>query len=102
MPNDNPVLELALFTVKPEYLSRMPRLRDGLRETLKDFPGLIEYRAYCPLSERTYADLATWQSHEHAAAVARAFNEGDARFAEYSAAIESLVFMGHFLPEDRS
>ena len=94
------VLELAIFTVKPEHVAQMPRLRDGLRETLTAFPGLIEYCGYSPMNdERTFVDLAKWQTHEHAAAVARAFNEGDLRFAQYSASIESLVFMSHFLPE---
>jgi quinol monooxygenase YgiN len=94
------VLELALFTVKPEHVAQMPRLRDGLRETLKAFPGLIEYCGYSPMNnERTFVDLAKWQSYECAAAVAKAFNEGDPRFAEYMDAIESLTFMNHFLPE---
>lgn len=94
------VLELAIFTVKPEHCARMLQLRDGLRETLKAFPGLVEYRGYSPMNnQRTFVDLAKWQSHEHAAAVAKAFSDGDTRFAEYSAAIESLVFMDHFVPE---
>ncbi len=100
MTTPHHVLELALFTVKPEHFERMPQLRDGLREALKSFPGLIEYHAYCPMNEqRTFADLAKWQSHEHAAAVAKAFNEGDPRFADYMQAIESVQFMSHFLPE---
>ncbi|OLS64410.1 hypothetical protein [Pseudomonas putida] len=94
------VLELAIFTVKPEHIAQMPQLRDGLRETLKAFPGLIEYSGYSPMNnERTFADLAKWQSYEHAAAVAKAFNEGDPCFAGYRDAIESLTLMNHFLPE---
>ncbi|MEE1923913.1 antibiotic biosynthesis monooxygenase [Pseudomonas sp. 148P] len=96
----NPVLELALFTVKPEYVAQMPQLRDGLREALKAFPGLIEYRGYSPLNDqRTFVDLALWENLESAAAVARAFSEGDPRFGPYAAAIEHLTFMEHFAPE---
>lgn len=38
------VLELAIFKVKQECVAQVPVLRAGLRETLKTFPGLIEYR----------------------------------------------------------
>ncbi|MHA6194542.1 antibiotic biosynthesis monooxygenase [Pseudomonas wadenswilerensis] len=94
------VLELALFTVKPEYVAQMPQLRNGLREALKGFPGLIEYRGYSPMNEqRTFVDLARWENLECAAAVAKAFNDGDPRFGQYSAAIEHLTFMEHFVPE---
>lgn len=100
MSQSTPVLELAIFTVKPEYVERMPELRAGLRQALKSFPGLIAYRGFCPLDEgRTFVDLAEWQTHDHAAEVARAFSEGDACFADYAAAIENLSFMSHFLPE---
>ena len=94
------VLELAIFTVKPEHVARMPQLRDGLREALKGFPGLIEYRGYSPMNDgRTFVDLARWENLECAAAVARAFNDGDPRFGPYSAAIAQLTFMEHFAPE---
>lgn len=100
MPHPDHVLELAIFTVKPEYVAQMPELRDGLREALKSFPGLIAYRGYCPMNDqRTFVDIADWQTYEHAADVARAFNEGDPRFSAYMAAIESLSFMNHFVPE---
>lgn len=96
----HPVLELAIFTVKPEYLAQMPQLRDGLREALKAFPGLIEYQGYCPMDDqRTFVDLARWESLACAEAVAAAFNAGDPRFGPYSAAIEQLTFMQHFVPE---
>ncbi|WP_347928934.1 hypothetical protein [Pseudomonas helvetica] len=75
-------------------------LRAGLRETLKTFPGLIEYRAYCPMSDdRIFADLAMWDSLENAQKVAKAFNDGDPRFSEYMYAIENLTFMSHLVPE---
>lgn len=97
------VLELAIFTVKPDYLGQMPELRCGLREALKSFPGLIAYRGYCPMNdERVFVDIAEWQDHASAQAVALAFNSGDARFAGYSAAIEKVSFMEHFLPEPQA
>lgn len=98
--NDPHVLEVALFTVKPEHVTHMPTLREQLRETLKDFPGLISYEAYAPLGKNTFADIAKWQSHEHAQAAAQAFADGDPRFQPYMQAIESLSFMGHFVPGD--
>lgn len=98
--NDSYVLEVALFTVKPEHVKHLPTLRAQLRETLKDFPGLISYEAYAPIGENTFADIAKWQSHEHAQAAAQAFAEGDPRFLPYMQAIESLSFMGHFVPGD--
>lgn len=100
MHTDHHVLELAIFTVKPEWVAQMPKLRQELRDALKDFPGLIEYHAYCPLNnERTFVDLAKWQNLEYAEAVAQAFNNGDPRFSNYMSAIESLTFMSHFGPE---
>lgn len=93
------VLELAIFTVKPEYVAQMPRLRDELREALKDFPGLIQYSGYSPMNDqRTFVDLAKWQDMKCAEAVASAFTNGDKRFAGYMAAIEHLTFMSHFVP----
>lgn len=75
-------------------------LREGLRETLKGSPGLIEYRAYSPLgTDRVFADLAAWDSLENAQKVAKAFSGADPRFAGYMNAIESLTLMSHFLPE---
>ena len=86
--------------VKQECVAQIPALRVGLRETLKTFPGLIEYRAYCPMSDdRVFADLAMWDSLENAQKVAKAFNEGDPRFSEYMHAIENLTFMSHLAPE---
>jgi hypothetical protein len=78
----------------------VPTLRAGLRETLKSFPGLIEYRAYCPMGDdRIFADLAMWDSLENAQKVAKAFNDGDPRFSGYMHAIENLTFMSHLVPE---
>lgn len=100
MQHSSHVLELAIFKVKPECVAQMPVLRAGLRETLKRFPGLIEYRAYSPMSDdRVFANLAMWDSLESAHKVAKAFNDGDPRFAEYTHAIEDLTFMSHLVPE---
>ncbi|WP_110970011.1 hypothetical protein [Pseudomonas huaxiensis] len=102
MSHDTHVLELAIFTVKPQFVGQMPDLRDSLREALKSFPGLIAYRGYCPMDQgRMFVDIAEWENHECAVAVASAFNNGDRRFAGYMNAIESLSFMSHFVPEAR-
>ncbi|MCP6695895.1 antibiotic biosynthesis monooxygenase [Pseudomonas donghuensis] len=96
------VLELAIFKVREDSVAQVPVLRAGLRETLKNFPGLIEYRAYCPMGDdRTFADLAMWDSLENAQKVAKAFSDGDPRFSDYMDAIESLTFMSHLTPEVR-
>ncbi|MDP3814085.1 hypothetical protein [Pseudomonas sp.] len=99
MPHHH-VLEVAIFTVKAGFQGDMPALRAGLRQTLKDFPGLLEFCGYSPLaSAQQFADLAKWDCLVNAEAAARAFAEGDPRFAAYMHAIDSLVFMGHFSPE---
>ena len=100
MLHSSHVLELAIFKVKQEYVAQLPVLRAGLRETLKAFPGLLEYRAYCPMNDdRIFADLAMWDSIENAQKVAKAFSDGDSRFSEYMYAIEDLTFMSHLAPE---
>ena len=98
--NKQAVLELAVFTVKAGFESDMPQLRNGLREALKDFDGLIEYRGYSPIGTgRVFVDLAHWDSLEHAQAVAQAFAQGDPRFTPYAKAIESIAFMEHVQSE---
>ncbi|WP_342648976.1 hypothetical protein [Pseudomonas sp. REB1044] len=68
-----------------------------LMAAAKCFPGLIDYHAYAPLGgDRVFVDLAMWEGLEYAQDVAKAFREGDARFAEYAHAIEDLTFMSHF------
>ncbi|NBF03601.1 hypothetical protein GV819_15010 [Pseudomonas sp. Fl5BN2] len=100
MTQSNHVLELAVFTVKEGFECQMPQLRVMLREALRGFDGLIEFLGYCPEPQgRMFADLAKWDSLEHAQKVARAFADGDLRFAPYAQAIETLTFMGHFYPE---
>jgi hypothetical protein len=93
------VLEVAVFKVKPEYVSDIPSLRAGMRATLKDFPGLIEFNGYCPAGVGVFADIVKWSSHEHANAAAKAIESGDARFLPYMSAIEEVTFMGHFVPD---
>lgn len=90
------VLEVAIFTVKEEFVSDMPHLRDGLREALKSFSGLIEFIGYQPLGSNLFADIARWQDYESAIAAAKAFESGDPRFLPYMNAIAKLEFMGHF------
>lgn len=100
MQHSSHVLELAIFKVKQECVAQMPGLRAGLRETIRTFPGLIEYRAYCPMGDdRVFVDLAMWDSLENAQKAAKAFNDGDPRFSGYMYAIENLTFMTHLVPE---
>jgi len=99
MSNGQYVLEVAIFTVKEEFVDKMPTIRDGLRGALKDFPGLIALDTFSPIGDgRTFADIAKWDTMENALAAAKAFESGDERFLPYMAAIEELKFMGHFKP----
>ncbi len=99
MSNSQYVLEVAIFTVKEEFVSEMPGIRDGLRLALKDFPGLVNLETFSPTgNDRVFADIAKWDTMEHALAAAKAFESGDERFQPYMAAIEKLEFMGHFKP----
>ena len=94
------ILEVAIFTVKEQFVGNMPELRAGLREALKGFAGLLELKAYSPTqNDRVFADLAKWDSLESAQAAAKAFENGDERFLPYMEAIEDLKYMGHFAPE---
>ncbi len=93
------VLEVAIFKVKPDHVNQIATLRAGMRATLKDFPGLIEFNGYCPAGAGVFADIVKWSSHEHANAAAKAIESGDARFLPYMSAIEEVTFMGHFVPD---
>ncbi|HIE0126004.1 TPA: antibiotic biosynthesis monooxygenase [Stenotrophomonas maltophilia] len=93
------VLELAVFTVKPEARAEMPALRLQLRAAIAQFPGLIDYQPLSPMDgDDRFVDIAHWQDLASAQAVAQAFAAGDARFAPYMAAIDELHLMQHFLP----
>ncbi len=99
MSNSQYVLEVAIFTVKEDFVREMPAIREGLRLSLKDFPGLMSLETYLPTgNDRVFADIAKWDTMEHALAAAKAFESGDERFQPYMAAIEKLEFMGHFKP----
>lgn len=99
MSHANCVLELAVFTVKPEARERMPALRQQLRAVLADFPGLLDYSAYAPLDgDDQFVDIAHWRDLASAQAAADAFANGDARFAAYAAAIAELQVMRHLAP----
>jgi heme-degrading monooxygenase HmoA len=99
MQNAEHVLEVVVFKVKPDYVAQLPDLRDALRKNLKDFPGFIAFSGYSPHGEGAYADLVKWRSHDDAQAAAQAVASGDARFAPYMSAIESVSFMGHLVPD---
>ena len=99
MQNPPYILEIAIFTVKNEYVEKMPAIRNGLREVLKDYPGLIEAQTVSPIDDnRVFADIVKWDTLESAVAAAKAFEEGDPRFLPYLEAIEEGKFMGHFKP----
>jgi len=99
MNNPEYVLEVAIFTVKEEFVAQMPALREGLREALKDFAGLLSLDTMSPMDEdRTFADIAKWDTMENAQAAAKAFESGDKRFLPLMEALEDLKFMGHFQP----
>lgn len=99
MSKQNYVLELAVFTVKKEFIKKMPEIRAGLRAALKDFAGLLELETYSPIGDgRVFVDIAKWDTLENAVAAAKAFENGDARFLPYAKTIEKLEFMGHFRP----
>jgi len=80
-------------------MPEMPALRNGLREALKNFPGMLELETYSPLDDgRIFADICKWDTLENALAAAKAFESGDERFLPYMEAIEELKFMAHFKP----
>jgi hypothetical protein len=93
------VLEVAVFVVKEEYVERIPQLRKGLREALRDFKGLLDLDTYSPLgNDRVFADIAKWDSLENAVAAAKAFESGDERFLPFMKAIAEVRSFGHFKP----
>lgn len=98
MQQQNHIIEVAIFTVKPEFINQMAEIRQGLREVLKEFNGLLSLETLQPVnSNRTYADIAKWQTLKDAQVAAKAFEEGDERFMPYMQTLEELKFMGHFM-----
>ena len=97
MSNNNYVLEVVVFAVKEEFVEKIPDIRNGVREVLKSFSGLLELEMFSPIDEsRSFSDIAKWDSLEEAMVVAKAFENGDKRFLPYMEAIEEVKFMGHF------
>ena len=98
MHNQKAIYEIAIFTVKPEFVNQMKEIRQGLRNVLHEFKGLISITTLQPInSNRVYADIAQWQTLEDAQVVAKAFEDGDERFLPYMNTLENLKFMGHFM-----
>lgn len=97
MPNDSHILEVAIFTVKKEFLKDIKMIREQVYETIQQFPGLISIEAYYPVNDsETYVDIVKWDSLENAMAAAKLFESGDERVMPMMQAIEEVKFMGHF------
>lgn len=91
------ILEVAVFVVKEEYVEGIPQIRDGVREALRGFKGLLQLDTYSPVAgDRVFADITKWDRLENAVAAAKAFESGDKRFLPYLNAIAELKFFGHF------
>jgi len=100
MNNPEYILDVAVFTVKEEFVAQLPALREDLRKALKDFSGFLSLENLSPIGEsRTFVDLAKWDTLESVKAVAQAFESGDERFLPLMEAVEELNFMGYFQPE---
>lgn len=99
MNNPDYVVDVAVFTVKEEFVSQLPVLRADLGQTLKSFSGFLSLENLSPIGEsRTFVDLAKWDTLENVKAVAQAFENGDERFKPLMEAVEELNFMGYFQP----
>jgi len=99
MNNPEYVLDVAVFTVKEEYVAQLPAIREGLRQALKDFSGFLGLESLSPIGDsRTFVDLAKWDTMESVKVVAQAFESGDERFLPLMEAVEELNFMGYFQP----
>jgi heme-degrading monooxygenase HmoA len=88
-------LELVVYTVR--NCEDAARIRKAAMPRIRAMPGFMSWRAVrgSEGDEATFADLAEWQSLEHARAAAAAFARDDA-FADFREAIDGLVHMGHF------
>jgi len=95
MPNC--VWEVAIFTVREEYIDCMSALRTKITRALSELPGFMEMHGLLPAEgEREFADLVQWDTLTHARAAAELFASGDERFRPYMNAIEEVRFMGYF------
>lgn len=93
------VVDVAVFTVKEEFVSQLPTIRAGLRQALNDFSGFLGLESLSPIEEgRTFVDLAKWDTMESVKVVAEAFENRDERFLPLMEAVEELNFMGYFKP----
>jgi heme-degrading monooxygenase HmoA len=93
------VLDVAVYTVKEEFVAQLPSIKDGLRQTLKSFSGFLGLESLSPMDEgRVFVDLAKWDCMESVKVVADAFQSGDERFVPLMEAVEELNFMGYFKP----
>jgi len=99
MNNPEYVIEVAVYTVKEEFVSQMPAIREDFRKALNDFAGFLSLDSMSPMDEnRTFADIAKWDTMESAQAVAKAFESGDERFLPLMETVEDMKFMGNFQP----
>lgn len=99
MSNPEYVLDIAVYTVKEEYVAQLPTIREGLRQALKDFSGFLSLENLSPIDDsRTFVDLAKWDTMENVKVVVQAFESGDERFLPLMEAVEELNFMGYFQP----
>jgi len=99
MNNPDYVLDLAVYTVKEEFISQLPTIRENLGQTLKEFSGFLSLESLSPIGDsRTVVDLAKWDTMESVEIVAQAFQSGDERFLPLMEAVEELNFMGYFKP----
>ena len=99
MNNPEYVVDVAIYTVKEEFISQLPTIRADLRQALKGFSGFLGLESLSPIGDsRTFVDLAKWDTVESVKVVAQAFESGDERFLPLMEAVEELNFMGYFQP----
>ena len=93
------VIDVAVYTVKEEFISQLPTLRADLRQALEGFSGFLGLESLSPIGDsRAFVDLAKWDTMESVKAVAQAFESGDERFVPLMEAVEEMNFMGYFQP----
>ncbi|OUR73073.1 hypothetical protein A9Q78_05570 [Methylophaga sp. 41_12_T18] len=93
------VIDVAVYTVKEEFICQLPKIRADLGQVLKGFSGFLGLETLSPIGDsRTFVDLAKWQTLESMEIVAQAFQSGDERFVPLMEAVEELNFMGYFKP----
>ena len=91
------VVEIAILTVEDQFTDKLEFFREGLRVSLRDFPGLLEMMTMTPVpGSISYADIVTWDTINSAMAAVKAFEQRGERFAPYSDATGELQFIGHF------